>query len=163
MELTSFAGEPFYLVSASENQSMVVPIRGEPSLEFNREKIIEIVERTAMPATITQARTVTEYESYYLDRRHRLPLPVIFVQLNDEERSMYYIDPKTADIVEAYDSLSRRNRWLYHGLHSMNFPWLYQYRPLWDAVVLTLLGGCIVLSFTSIILAWRVIRGKFSS
>jgi PepSY-associated TM region len=163
MELTSFAGEPFYLVSASENQSMVVPIRGEPSLEFSREKIIDIVGRTAMPTTITQARTVTEYESYYLDRRHRLPLPVIFVQLNDEERSMYYIDPKTADIVEAYDSLSRRNRWLYHGLHSMNFPWLYQYRPLWDAVVLTLLGGCIVLSFTSIILAWRVIRGKFSS
>lgn len=29
-----------------------------------------------------------------LSCHHLLPLPVIFVQLNDQERSAYYVDPK---------------------------------------------------------------------
>jgi PepSY-associated TM region len=158
LELMSFAGEPVYLATAAANQSRVIPVSGEPSREFNRDKIIETVAHAARPATLSQVRTVREYEAYYLDRRHSLPLPAIFVQLSDVERSMYYIDPKTAQIVEAYDSRSRRNRWLYHGLHSMNFPWLYRYRPLWDFVLLAFLAGCIALSVTSLILAWKVLR-----
>jgi hypothetical protein len=54
---------------------------------------------------------VTEYESYYLDRHNRLPLPVLFVQLSDREQSKYCVDPKTARIVLSYNSHS--HRWLY--------------------------------------------------
>ena len=43
---------------------------------------------------MTQVRTVTEYEAYYLDRHHLLPLPAIFIQLNDPQRSMYYMTQK---------------------------------------------------------------------
>ena len=28
------------------------------------------------------------------------------------------------------------NRWLYHGLHSLDFPFLYARRPLWDVVMI---------------------------
>lgn len=91
LELVTFAGEPYYLATAAVNQSMVIPVRGEPVSEFSRDKIIRIFTDAARPATLTQIRTVTEYEAYYLDRRHALPLPVIFVQLDDPERSMYYV------------------------------------------------------------------------
>jgi hypothetical protein len=87
-----------------------------------------------------------------------LPLPVIFVRLDDEEHSMYFIDPKTAQVVESYNSHSRWNRWLYHGLHSINIPWLYRNRPAWDIVVLALLIGGTALCVTSLMLAWRVVR-----
>ena len=33
---------------------------------------------------------------------------------------------------------SRWNRWLYHGFHSLDFPFLYYKRPLWDIVVILL-------------------------
>ena len=49
------------------------------------------------------------------------------------------------------------SRWLYHGLHSLDFPWLYNYRPLWDIVVITFMVGGTALCVTSLILAWRVI------
>ena len=125
--------------------------------------VVRDVGRTAMnQAEITEARAVTHYEAYYLDRHHQRPLPVLFVQLNDKERSMYYIDPKTARVVEAYDAGSRWNRWLYHGLHSMNFPWLYEYRPAWDILMLALLVGGTWLSITSIILAGQVLSRKLS-
>jgi hypothetical protein len=49
---------------------------------------------------------------------------------------------------------------LYHGLHSLDFPWLYKYRPLWDIVVITLMLGCTALCVTSLILTWQVLQRK---
>jgi hypothetical protein len=38
--------------------------------------------------------------------------------------------------------LSRVERWLYNGLHSLDFPGFYDRRPLWDiGMILLLLGG----------------------
>ena len=48
-------------------------------------------------------------------------------------------------------------RWLYHGLHSLDFPWLYNYRPLWDIVVIVFMVGGTALCVTSLVLAWRVL------
>ena len=55
------------------------------------------------------------------------------------------------------------SRWLYHGLHSLDFPWLYDYRPLWDIVVITFMLGGTALCVTSLILAWRVLGRKLRS
>jgi hypothetical protein len=52
------------------------------------------------------------------------------------------------------------NRWRYHGLHSLDFPWLYNHRPLWDIVVITLMLGGTALSFTSLILTWKVLERR---
>jgi hypothetical protein len=49
----------------------------------------------------------------------------------------------------------RIQRWLYHGLHSLDFPWLYERRPLWDIVVLTLCLGGATLSAIGFVLAVR--------
>ena len=92
-----------------------------------------------------------------LDRRRERPLPVILALLNDANATRYYIDPKTARIVSTYTSRGWVNRWLYHGLHSLDFPWLYNYRPLWDIVVITFMLGGTALCVTSLILAWRVL------
>jgi len=162
LEMTSFAGEPAYLGSFAPNETRVIPVQGQPAAEFDRAQIISVSRQAARPFAVTEARLVTEYEAYYLDRENRLPLPAIFVRLDDAGRSMYYIDPKTARIVQAYNSRSRWNRWLYHGLHSLNFPWLYKYRPAWDIVVIALLLGGGSLSVTALLLAWNVLWRKLA-
>jgi hypothetical protein len=45
-------------------------------------------------------------------------------------------------------------------LHSLDFPWLYNYRPAWDIVVITFMVGGTALCVTSLILAWRVLGRK---
>ena len=160
LEFVSVMGEPAFLATASLNETLLIPVAGRPRAEFDRQSIIDALRKAAAPYDITETRAVTQYESYYLDRRNLLPLPAIFVRFNDSQRSMYYIDPKTARIVVGYNSHSRWNRWLYHGLHSINFPWLYRYRPAWDIVVLALLLGGLSLSVTALILAWRVVSQK---
>ncbi len=153
--------KPVYIVTSAPGQTLFVAVAGQPVTEFDHQSIIDALEKAAKPYQITKIRLVTQYESYYLDRHHSLPLPVIFVQFNDAQQSMYYVDPKTARIVEGYNSHSRWNRWLYHGLHSINLPWLYRHRPAWDLVVLLLLLGGIALCITSLILAWRVLGRSF--
>ena len=103
---------------------------------------------------------VREYEPYYIDRQHARPLPVLLVRLNDPDGSMFYVDLKTARIVESYVARSRWNRWLYHGLHSIDLPWLYEHRPAWDLFVLTLMLGGASLSVTSVIVGWQFLRRK---
>jgi len=160
LELTSLAGQPYFLATGESHQQLVIPLDGEPTSEFDRTKIFDVLRKAASPNELTAIRAVTEYESYYLDRRNRLPLPALFVQLNDSERSMYYVDPKTARIVRSYNLHSRWNRWFYRGLHSIDLPWLYKHRPAWDIVVLVLLAGGESLCVTSFLLAWSVVGRK---
>jgi hypothetical protein len=87
-------------------------------------------------------------------------LPVVYARMNDAAATRYYIDPKTATIVGGYSEREWMTRWLYHGLHSLDFPWLYNYRPLWDIVVITLMLGGTALCVTSLVLAWRVLARK---
>lgn len=128
------------------------------SLAGDPAAILEAVRHAVEPDKIAETRQIAEYEAYYLDRRGEHPLPALFIRLNDDRGSMFYIDPKTASIVEAYDSASRVNRWLYHGFHSLDLPWLYGHRPAWDIAIVTLLTGGAWLSVTSVIIAWRLLR-----
>jgi hypothetical protein len=159
LELSSFASEPVYVAAGAHGETRVIRMRGEPLESFNTGRILNVVNSVAR---VGESRLITQYDTYYLDRTGKRPLPVLFVQLNDEARSRYYIDPKTAQVVGSYRSSTESwvNRWLYHGLHSINFPWLYNYRPAWDIVVLTLMLGGTSLCVTSVIIGFQLVRRK---
>jgi len=159
LDFISFAGEPAYLAIEAARHSRVIPVRGRAAEGFDWKRIAQIVQGVEPAA---QSRLLSEYDAYYLDRRNERPLPVLLVQLGDSKRSRFYIDPRTARIVGGYSSDSWMSRWLYHGLHSLNLPWLYRYRPVWDMVVLILLIGGASLSATGILLAYQFVRRKFS-
>jgi hypothetical protein len=80
------------------------------------------------------------------------------VRLEDQSKTWLYINPRTASIQARYTDRSRWERWLYNGLHSLDFPYLYHHRPLWDITVIVLSVGCCLLSITGIILAQRYLR-----
>jgi hypothetical protein len=156
LELTSFGGRSVYIATLADGGTRIVPVDGGPMLMFEPDQIIEVVKEVAGP-TLADVRTIDQYDRYYLDRKRERPLPVIRVELNDPDRTRYYINPKTARVIAGYTAGSWMNRWLYHGLHSLDFPWLYNYRPLWDIVVITFMVGGTALCVTSLVLAWRVL------
>jgi hypothetical protein len=159
LELSSFASEPVYVATGARGETRVIRMLGEPIASFDPKRIINVVNSVA---SVAEVQVITQYDVYYLDRTAQRPLPVLFVQLNDEARSRYYIDPKTAQVVGSYRSSAQSwvNRWLYHGLHSINFPWLYNYRPAWDIVVLALMLGGTWLCVTSVIIGFQLVRRK---
>jgi hypothetical protein len=103
-----------------------------------------------------------DYDAYYYDRDRHLTLPVLRVRYADPQRTWLYFDPRHGTIARKEERLTRLNRWLYHGFHSLDFPFLYYRRPLWDVVVIALSAGGIVLSVTTLTASWRRVRRKVS-
>jgi PepSY-associated transmembrane protein len=157
LELTTVAGEPVYLATLAGGDTRIVPVTGSARTGFDPDRLIAVVTAAAHPNGLAEARVLEHYDRYYLDRRKLKPLPVVLARVDDAEQTRYYIDPRTATVVGSYSSRSRMNRWLYHGLHSLDFPWLYDHRPLWDVIVIAFMLGGTALCVTSLILAWRVL------
>jgi hypothetical protein len=135
-------------------------LEGTPINGFDQEKVIDIVKGAVPDSNAIKVDVIDQYDLYYLDRRRQTPLPVIRVLMNDEEKTRYYVDPKSARVVTTYSNRNWVNRWLYAGLHSLNFPFLYNYRPLWDIVVIIFMVGGTALCVTSLVLAWRTLGRK---
>lgn len=155
LELTSLAGRSVYLALEAAGKSRIVPVHGEPLDAVSKDEIVSIVQPSVRPWSIIEAKPITEYEAYYVDRKRLRPLPAVRIRLDDPDDSLYYIDPKTARVVQSYGHSSRWNRWLYHGLHSFDLPLLYRYRPTWDIVVLFLMAGGTWLCYTAVVIGWR--------
>ena len=162
LELTTFESEPIYLATDGKGDTRIIPVRGPPRSSFDVEDVMRIV-RQAAGNTLADLRVMDRYDAYYLDRRRESPLPVVYAEMNDAVRTRYYIDPKTARVVGNYSARNWVSRWLYHGLHSLDFPWLYNYRPLWDIVVITLMLGGTAICVTSLVLTWRVLARKLNA
>jgi hypothetical protein len=156
---TSFDGQPLYLATNATGDTRLIPIHGGPRSAIDSSDVMRVV-RGVLGADLAELRLMEQYDAYYLDRHRQRPLPVIYARLDDAVGTRYYIDPKTATVVGQYSARGWVNRWLYHGLHSLDFPWLYNYRPLWDIVVIGLLLGGTALCVTSLVLTWRVIARK---
>ena len=174
LELVSVAGRPAYIAFDDRRNSWVVPVRGDPAAVFASDPIVDAIGNAVLPAALAEVRIVSRYEAYYVDRNGERPLPVLFVSVAAKgegrgrqgsggavsEAAGFYIDPHTAQIVARRNPGGWFNRWLYHGLHSLDFPCLYNHRPAWDIVVLALLAGGTTLCITSAILAWKLVRRK---
>jgi hypothetical protein len=114
------------------------------------------------PGRVIETRILQAYDWYYLDKRRRLPLPVLLVVMDDPGHSRAYVDPSTGRVVGQYSDGNWMSRWLYEGLHSWNAPWLYAHRPLWDLLVIGFMAGGAALAITSIRLALGVVGGRWT-
>jgi hypothetical protein len=161
LEMMMFEGRPYYLGRESDNTVRLLSASGDSSECISQVPITDVLHasrRVGGNASILDSALLTSYDAYYYDRHHLKPLPVVRVRLADRNKTWLYINPRTAMIQARYTDRSRLERWLYNGLHSLDFPFLYHHRPLWDITVIVLSAGGFVLSITGIILALRYLR-----
>ncbi len=160
LELTHFAGSPYYPVWMADGTcrlfsgtqcSAVGPLGTTAYLQQVR---------APHPEAKVRASVLTDYEAYYYDIHRTKPLPVLKVDLEDEVGTGYYVNPGTTAVLMKYGMSSRINRWVYHGLHSLDFPGLLFQRPLWGLVMILLLLGGASVSVTGLVLTWKVVRRK---
>ncbi|MEI9812519.1 MAG: hypothetical protein WDO18_07495 [Acidobacteriota bacterium] len=121
---TTFAGEPVFHVSDAQGRVRVVPVNPEAAPGLDRDRVLETVRQAAGNDNIEETAWLEKYDRYYLDRTHVRPLPVWRVTLRDPGHTRIYVDPATARVVGRYSESTAAwvNRWLYHGLHSLDFP-----------------------------------------
>ena len=132
----------------------------EPVFDRFPRALMEDVGREQVDAPIEDAVWLNAYDGYYYDSAGRLPLPVFRVRYSDDARTWVYVDPSRGAVVRRNERVTRTRRWLYQGLHSLDFPFLYYRRPLWDIVAIVLSAGGLALSITTIMPALRRLRRR---
>jgi hypothetical protein len=107
-------------------------------------------------ATIVGAALVTEYDNYYYSRHNRYrPLPAYRVEFDDPESTWFYVDWTTGAVVLRYTAAARVQRWLYNGLHSLDFSFLTRRGLAWDVTVILLCAVGFVFATTAVVVGWR--------
>jgi len=125
--------------------------------------LAEAAKRLADPHGIAAQGMMSEEDAYYFRRRDAHVLPVYRVILNDDEGTRYYLDPASGALLQRTDANGRWHRWLFGGLHRLDFAAWLRARPLWDLIVLALMLGGAALAGTGTYLAMRRIRTDFAS
>lgn len=183
IELLQFRGQPFLLAyrplpmdaaRASRNPDLrafhsatlaldrrLLRIDGDRATTFDRfsDADARAAAIAARPdVAIRDAVWLDDYDDYYYDRYRMSPLPVLRVRFNDPTETWLYVSPTHGALVMKQERLSRLNRWVYNGLHSLDFRLLINHRPLWDIVMIVLSLGGIGLTVTTVVPAWRRLR-----
>jgi hypothetical protein len=160
VEITRFRGR-YYAVASDGIVSFDAPQFG--ALDQLAPDLMVGAANVAMDVAIAGVSWLDDYDAYYYDRNRGLSLPVLRVRYADPQQTWLYFDPRRGTIARKEERLTRLNRWLYHGFHSLDFPFLYYQRPLWDIVVILLSVGGIVLSATTLSASWRRVRRRVTS
>lgn len=150
--------EPYIVVTLAPEQHLVSRAdQPEPVAPSALRELIDRAIPNLLPeAKVLDSRVLRQHDAYYytMHGRHR-PLPALQVQFDDPDESWYYIDLATGEVILRHTRNSRMARWLYNGLHSFDFPFLRENRPLWDILLLILCLTGLVFSVTSVMLGWR--------
>lgn len=150
IQLVEVAGKPYYIGWQDGGHTMALAAdkpAGEPFELFD----------TSLFTIKGKADILTAYDDYYYSRKHEKRLPVLRVK---DGNTWSYIDLRTGQLVLQQDNGARVERWLYHGLHSLDFSWLVYKRPLWDIVIIVLLLGGTMVSATGAVLTWKWLKRK---
>ena len=135
----------------------------------SEDELAQAAARIAGDRGIAEQRLMNEEDDYYYSRQRRrfeqIVLPVYRVILNDEAQTRYYLDPHSGALVRRVDATGRWHRWLFSGLHRLDFTAWMRSRPFWDILMwLTMLGGLAVSvtgSYLAIRRASRDVTGFF--
>ena len=153
-------GKPYYVVSDRPGRTVLLNEKGAVAPPFSEAFLLEAARRAVPDGRIVEAVRLADYDAYYYDREWRKPLPVLRVKFDDPGKTWLYIDPARGAVISRFDRWLRFDRWVYHGLHSLDFPFLWRYRPWWDVVVIVLLAGGLALSVTGVMMGFHRIRGS---
>jgi hypothetical protein len=68
------------------------------------------------------------------------------------------VDPEIGTVVGQANKFNRVERWLYNGLHTLDFSFLYYNRPVWDATVIFLSIGGTAVSAIGLLMGFKRLR-----
>lgn len=97
-------------------------------------------------------------DNYYFSHHEEASFPVYRIVFNDAERTRYYFDADTAELIQKFDRNRRWNRWLFLGLHRGDFTSLMRQRPIWDLILLPLLIGATIGAITGVWMGYSRLR-----
>ena len=155
--------QPYYVTGRAERDRLLVAaatmqVRDQP---FSVESLMTRLAAALPGEKVVEHTLLTEYDSYYYSRGGQTPLPVLRVKFDDPAQTWMYLDPEMSRMLSSVPRLARLERWLYNGLHSLDFAFWYSRRPLWDiGMIVLLLGGLATSAIGAFLGGRRIVRAS---
>jgi uncharacterized iron-regulated membrane protein len=147
----------YWLATQSDGSVTRLDAAGHP-VPVSDTDLAEAAGRIAGAVGVAEQAMIDREDAYYFQRQDQFVLPVYRVILRDEEQTRYYLSPTTGSILQRADANGRWHRWLFGGLHRIDFTAWMRARPVWDILVLALMLGGLGVTATGLYLAVRRIR-----
>ena len=71
---------------------------------------------------VARAELIHEADLYHYGRRNPVVLPAVRIRLADAEDTTWYLDPANGRVLGRVDAANRLHRWVFNGLHRLDFP-----------------------------------------
>ena len=111
-------------------------------------------------ASLVWFETLAEEDAYWYSHHRERVLPVIRVVFDDADATWFHVDPGTGEVQNRLDRSGRINRWVFNGLHTLDFGLLLRHRPAWDIVLWLLSAAGLVVSISGTVMGWRRLRTR---
>jgi hypothetical protein len=147
-------GKLFWLATAADGTVTRLDAAGN-NAPLKEAELAEAAARIAGANGIAASGLLSEGDAYYFSHDDKVTLPVYRIITNDAEQTRYYLDPTSGALLRRADSTARWYRWLFDGLHRLDFTAWLRARPAWDMIMITLLLGGLAGSATGVYLAVR--------
>lgn len=163
-----FSTHPYYTVRNDKNEynidatdSIVKP------LELTKDEIVQAVtdfytkEAPEVQLANMKVSELDHFETYFRELKHRgkVQLPVWKIEMNDKDKGVIYVHPKTAQ-VRYVDTSARLKYWAFTALHRMRIGFLNSHGTMRKGVLIVLLLGGTVASASGVALGINYLRRK---
>src|SRR5262245_18113072 len=155
IEFLRIQGEHYYLIRNDSNDPLLVSADSSQSRRdlFSTESLMMRVKQSTPDVPIAESVLLSKYDSYYHPTERKPPLPVLRVKFADPDATWIYIDAYMSQVVTRFTRRERLQRWIYHGLHSLDFNFWYYQGPVWTSTMVLLNTGGAMLSAIGLLLA----------
>ena len=146
IELLRIQDDPYYAVHVGARPLLLAADTLRFKEPFSPDSLLKRLTAAVPGVPVIESELLADYDAYYYargsSRQRQAPLPVLRVKFGDPMNTWVYVDPALGRVVAREHRFTRVERWLFNGLHSLDFAFWYDRRPLWDVGVIALsLGG----------------------
>ncbi len=138
LQAAPLGGRLFVIERLGDGRAVRLDGKGRPA-PLGREELARALAAGGQRTTGLRLMTKTD-DYYYPSYDGPAPLPVWAARLAGPGGRAAYLDPLSGEVRLAIDGPAKASRWIRTGLHDFDFPGL-RARPIWDIVVILLLGG----------------------
>jgi hypothetical protein len=165
IEVMALGGRP-YLIARGAGQAPKIAeidgaVVGSPTASFKEDDVWRAV-RAAWPGLTVERPTPTPADDVYANLRSTdgIGTDGLRVLVQDGSNTAVYVNPVTGRVIEVMDTSRRAYRWLYFGLHTLDFPFLSN-NWIWKPLMLTLLACGFAFCVTGVTIGWKRLVRKF--
>lgn len=149
-------GGQLYLAALERRARCLLDARdGQASGPLPDTHLLNAVRAVRPGLPLHDAVMLASEDGYYYSHHRQQALPVVRVRFRDPAGTTFYADPASGQLAGYADRHSKWRRWLFNGLHQLDF---VRARPAWDVLVASLCALGVLLAATGLVLGWRRLR-----